>query len=460
MSFEALLIANRAEIAIRIARAAADLGLPSVAVYSQDDAASLHTRVADDAYALAGTGPRAYLDADAIIAAAKETGCDAIHPGYGFLAERPDFALLCADHGITFVGPSPADLALFGDKAKARAAAMATDVPVLHGLDHGMTVDEAKAFFDALGPDSAMIVKAVAGGGGRGTRVVTRADEIESVFERCRSEATAAFGLGDLYVEEFVPRARHVEVQILGDLKGHVTHLGERECSIQRRFQKVVEVAPAPGLSDALRTEIIDAAVRLAKHTGYTNLGTFEFLVDVTGRTDVQPYVFIEANARLQVEHTVTEAVTGVDLVQSQIRLAAGESLTDIGLDAPHVATPRGYAVQARVNMETPREDGTVHPSGGRLTAYEAPNGPGVRTDGFGYAGYATSAAFDSLLAKVIVHSPSPDLARAASRAARALSEFRLDGVGTNVSFLRNILEHARESTRRIPSRSSRTTRR
>ncbi len=442
MRLTKLLIANRGEIAIRIARAAADMGLPTVAVHSADDAASLHVRVADAARLLPGVGAAAYLNVAEVIAAAKEAGCDAIHPGYGFLAERADFARACAEAGIRFVGPSPEHLDLFGDKARAREAAIAAGVPVIRGLDHAITLDEARAFFDTLGPEGAMIIKAVAGGGGRGTRAVMTAAEIEPAFKRCQSEAKAAFGREDVYVEEFIPRARHIEIQILGDGTGAVAHLGERECSVQRRFQKVVEIAPAPHLDHGLRQDIIGAAMRFARSVGYGNLGTFEFLVDVTGRAGVQPFIFIEANARLQVEHTVTEEVTGVDLVQTQIRLAQGTTLAEMGLDAPGIATPRGYAIQLRVNMETLRPDGNFRPGGGTLAVYEAPNGPGVRTDGFGYAGYKTSNNFDSLLAKVIVHSRSGDFAEAVSKATRALSEFRLEGVGTNIPFLHNILAH------------------
>jgi acetyl/propionyl-CoA carboxylase alpha subunit len=442
VNFTALLIANRGEIAIRIARAAADLRLRTVAVCSQDDVASLHTRIADEVHVLPGTGVRAYLDADSIISAAKATGCEAIHPGYGFLAERADFARRCADEAIAFVGPDVGHLELFGDKARARAAAVAADVPVLKGLNDAVTMKVARAFFESLDPEGSMMIKAIAGGGGRGTRIVTEATELKSAFERCQSEAKAAFGLEDVYVEEFLPRARHVEVQILGDCNGVIAHLGERECSIQRRYQKVIEVAPAPSLADEVRHEIIEAAVRFATSVDYRNLGTFEFLVNDSRHTDAAPFVFIEANARLQVEHTVTEEVTGVDLVQTQIRLAAGATLAELGLDDPSAAKPRGYAIQARVNMETIAEDGSVRPAGGTLSVYEAPNGPGVRTDGFGYAGYTTSPAFDSLLAKVIAHAPSSHLADAVARTSRALSEFRLEGVATNIPFLQNILRH------------------
>ncbi|HEY0184806.1 MAG TPA: carboxyl transferase domain-containing protein [Rhodopila sp.] len=443
MSVTKLLIANRGEIAIRIGRAAADMGLPTVAIYSEDDQRSLHLRFADEARLLPGQGAAAYLDAVSIIAAARETNCDAVHPGYGFLAERGDFAQQCSDAGLTFVGPDVAHLDLFGDKAKARAAAVVADVPIIRGLDHAVTLEEARAFLASLGAGGAMIIKAVAGGGGRGTRAVLVPEELEPAFRRCQSEAAAAFGRADVYVEEFIPRARHVEVQILGDRGGQVTHLGERECSVQRRFQKIVEIAPAPGLDDGLRRQIIDAAVRLARSVGYSNLGTFEFLVDVSGRVGAAPFVFIEANARLQVEHTVTEAVTGIDLVQTQIRLAQGASLAELGLDREWVATPRGYAIQARVNMETIGTDGSVRPNGGTLGVYEPPTGPGVRTDGFGYAGYRTSSAFDSLLAKVITHSPSPDFTVAVGRASRALSEFRVEGVSSNIPFLQAILTHS-----------------
>lgn len=453
MSVTKLLIANRGEIAIRIARAASDMGIPTVAVHSEDDAQSLHLRVADQAQALPGVGAAAYLNAEGVIAAAKATGCDAIHPGYGFLAERGDFARQCAVAGLIFVGPDVEHLELFGDKARARVAAGAAGVAVIRGLDRAVTLAEARAFFSKLGPGGAMIIKALAGGGGRGTRAVTSTDELDAAYQRCQSEAQATFGRADVYVEEFIARARHVEVQILGDKTGQVAHLGERECSVQRRFQKIVEIAPAPSLDEDLRGQIIDAAMRFARNVGYRNLGTFEFLVDVSGRDGVPPFVFIEANARLQVEHTVTEAVTGVDLVQTQIRLAQGASLRELGLDAPGIARPRGYAIQTRVNMETIGADGSVRPGGGTLSVYEAPSGPGVRVDGFGYAGYRTSSAFDSLLAKVIVHSPSADFSQAVGRAARALSEFRLDGVRTNIPFLRNILAHADFTAGRVHTR-------
>ena len=452
MSFDAVLIANRGEIAIRIARAASEQGLRTVAVYSEDDARSLHIRATDEARSLDGIGAAAYLDEEAVVEAARNAGCGAIHPGYGFLAERASFARRCADAGIVFVGPKTEHLELFGDKGRARAAAVASDVPVLSGLDRAVSLDEARDFLASLN-GGAMIVKAVAGGGGRGTRVVENADDLEATYQRCQSEARAAFGVEDVYVEEFLTRARHVEVQILGDDEGNVAHLGERECSVQRRYQKVIEIAPAPCLTDELRGVIIDAAVRFAQNERYSNLGTFEFLVDVSSNPGDRPFVFIETNARLQVEHTVTEEVTGVDIVQAQIRLAQGASLAELGLDDPLVSKPRGYAIQTRVNMETFGEDGTVRPASGTLTAYEAPTGPGVRTDGFGYAGYSTSTAFDSLLAKVIAHSSARDFSAAISRMSRALSEFRLEGVGTNIPFLRNVIEHEDFAAGRVHTR-------
>ena len=459
-----LLVANRGEIAIRIMRAAAELNIATVAVAPRDDAGSLHTGKADEVVTLDGTGAAAYLDIAGIVAAARDTGCDAVHPGYGFLAENAALALRSAEAGLTFVGPRVETLRLFGDKARARAAASAAGVPIIRGIDHAVSVEEAQAFFAALGEGCGMMIKAVAGGGGRGSRMVAGADDVAATFERCRAEALAGFGNGDLYVEEFIGRARHVEVQILGDSSGAIAHLGERECSVQRHFQKIVEVAPAPGLEDALRGRIIDAAVRFAASVGYSNAGTFEFLVDVSGEDGGEPFAFIETNARLQVEHTVTEEVTGVDIVKAQLRLAQGATLAELGLDK--LGAPRGYAIQARVCMESVREDGTILPASGRLTAYEAPSGPGVRTDGFGYSGYETSLSFDSLLAKVIGHSTSSNAANrgafaanrgtfadAIARTSRALAEFRIEGVDTNIAFLQSILRHPDFLTGRVHTR-------
>ena len=442
MKFNRILIANRGEIAIRIARAATDLGLRTVAIYSEDDAQSLHTRMADEAHRLAGHGVSAYLDIDGVIQAAKNTQCEAIHPGYGFLAENGMFARRCQEAGLTFIGPAVEVLELFGDKGRARAAAAAADVPIVRGINQAVSVNEAQDFFTSLDPGSGMMIKALAGGGGRGARAITRLDEIEAAYQRCQSEALSAFGNGDLYVEELIDPALHIEVQILGDLNGSVMNLGERDCSIQRRYQKMVEIAPAPNLPEKLRSDMIDAAMRLAKSVSYTNLGTIEFLVKRNPGADELPFAFIEANARLQVEHTVTEAVTGVDLVQTQICLAAGESLQALGLKTAGIDKPRGYAIQTRINMETLTADGSIRPAGGTLSAYEVPGGAGVRTDGFGYSGYETNPAFDSLLAKLIVHTPSTDFDRVLSRTTRALNEFRIEGIATSIPFLQNLLQH------------------
>ena len=435
-----LLVANRGEIAIRVMRAAAELGIETVGVAPADDAGALHTGKADEVVSLDGVGAAAYLDIAQLIKAAQATGCDAVHPGYGFLSENAAFAAACKAAGLTFVGPRVETLRLCGDKAQARATAEAAGVPIIRGIDHAVTVEEARAFFAELGDGRAMMIKAIGGGGGRGSRMVSDAAEVDATFERCSAEATAAFGNGELYVEEFIQAARHVEVQILGDATGAITHLGERECSAQRHFQKIIEVAPAPALDSEVRDAILDAAVRLAQHIGYCNAGTFEFLVDVSGSADAQSFAFIETNARLQVEHTVTEEVTGVDIVKAQLRLAAGATLAELDLADPH--EPRGYAIQARVCMEAVGEDGTIRPASGTLTAYEAPSGPGIRTDGFGYSGYETSLNFDSLLAKVIGYAPTGGLEAAVARTTRALSEFRIEGVDTNVGFLQNILAH------------------
>ncbi|MCY3506634.1 MAG: carbamoyl-phosphate synthase large subunit [Chloroflexi bacterium] len=453
MPIENLLVANRGEIAIRIMRAAGELGIRTVAVHSEDDARNLHTRKADAVRPLEGRGVAPYLDIDQLVAAARRANCDAVHPGYGFLAESPAFARACEEAGLTFVGPAPGTLDLFGAKTQARALADANDVPVVPGLSHAVTVEEARAFFDDLPDGAGMLIKAVAGGGGRGMRTISEASEIDAAFERCASEAGQAFGDPSLYVERWIPRARHVEVQIAGDAGGAVTHFGERDCSVQRRHQKIIEIAPAPALHPDLRDRITAAAVRLAKASGYRNLGTFEFIVATDEDGEAGEFWFIETNARLQVEHTVTEEVTGVDLVQLQLRLAAGESLADLGLSQQDAPSPRGFAVQARVNMETMAADGSTRPSGGALTAFDIPSGPGVRTDTFGYAGYRTSPSFDSLLAKVVGYSPSPSLADAIRRTSRALADFRIEGVATNVDLLQTILAHPDLAAGRVYTR-------
>ncbi|MBT8768029.1 ATP-grasp domain-containing protein [Pseudomonas sp. DB1] len=435
-----LLIANRGEIAIRIARAAAELGIRSVAVFAEDDAASLHVRKADFAVPLAGSGASAYLDKMQLVEIARAHGCDAVHPGYGFLSENAEFARHCEQAGILFVGPSPEVLELFGDKARARELAARYDVPLAAGSNRATSLEEARAHLEN-GP---IMLKALAGGGGRGMRAVREAGELEQAYQRCQSEARTAFGNSDLYIERLIENARHIEVQVIGDGQ-QVSHLWERDCSLQRRHQKVIEIAPAPLLDAELRQRILDAALNLARASGYRGIGTFEFLVD-TARDD---FVFMEANPRVQVEHTITEAITGVDLVQTQLRLAAGASLAELGLLDP--AAPRGFAVQLRINLESMQADGSARPAGGVLSAYEPPSGPGIRVDGYGYAGYATSPCYDSLLAKAIVQ--GDDLSTTLRRAYRALCEFRLEGVASNIHFLQNLLRRPELASERLDTR-------
>ncbi len=434
-----LLIANRAEVAIRIARTAADMGIATVALFSEDDATSLHIRQADEAQGLRGIGPAAYLDIEQIIAIAKTRQCDAIHPGYGFLSESPAFASRCLDEGITFVGPSPQTLELAGDKLRARALATQCGVPVLRGSGCPATLQAAHEFFAGLPPGGAMMIKAVAGGGGRGMREVLDRSQIEHAYARCQSEARAGFGNPALYVEEMMPRARHIEVQVAGDGSGHAIHLGERECSIQRRHQKLIEMAPSRHLAPGLRKRLTDAALRMAETIHYQNLGTFEFLVDADADSDDAAFAFIETNPRLQVEHTVTEAVTGLDLVKIQLQLAGGYSLAELQL-TQGINSPRGRAMQVRINMEVMAADGTTKPSAGTLRVFEPPSGPGVRVDTFGYGGFAPSIRFDSLLAKLIVHSLDDDFHSLIRKTYRALCEFRIEGVPTNLRFLQNLL--------------------
>ena len=441
MTISHLLIANRGEIAIRIARSATELGIRSHAVFSEDDASSDHISKADEAHRLTGRGPSAYLDTAQIIRVARQAHVDAIHPGYGFLSENADFARQCADAGIRFVGPVPDVLKVFGDKGRARMLAVECNVPVLSGTDGPTTLEAARNFLLSLGENGAMMIKAIAGGGGRGMRPVLSVEELEPAYERCRSEARQAFGNADVYVEKLFPLARHIEVQAIGDGSGEVTHLWERECSLQRNRQKVVEVAPAPGLPAALRDRLIDAALRMARAVKLSGLATFEFLVEQAARADAE-FAFIEANPRLQVEHTVTEEVTGVDLVRTQLELAGGRTLEDLDLVPWSVPSPRGMAMQLRVNAEIMSPDGVVRPATGTLDAFDPPAGPGVRVDTCAHGGFRSNARFDSLLAKVIVHVSPGELASVASKARRALAEFRIGGIPSNREFLLNLLSH------------------
>ena len=452
MSFRKLLIANRGEIAIRIARAASDLGIATVAVFSADDATSLHVRKAGEAQPLGRAGAAAYLDIERMIEVAKDSGCDAIHPGYGFLSENAGLARRASEEGIIFVGPSMAALRLFGDKIAARKLAASVGVPVIEGTVGSTSLDEAWAFFDAL-DGGAMMIKAVSGGGGRGMRAVRHGADVAEAYARCRSEAKAAFGDDAVYVERMVEDARHIEIQIVGDRAGAVSHLWERECTLQRRNQKLIEIAPSPSLTPQLRRQITDAALKLAAAAKYDNLGTFEFLVDASDPEEGAFFAFIEANPRLQVEHTVTEEVTGVDLVGTQLQIAAGHTLAELRLTQRDAPEARGYAIQLRVNMETMDGDGNTHPTSGILTAFDMPSGPGIRVDSFGYTGYRAGTSFDSLLAKLIVHSASPTFGDAVAKAYRVACETRIEGVATNLSFLQSLLTHKAFLDNRVNTR-------
>ena len=421
-----LLVANRGEIAVRILATARDLGVVTVAVAPSDDAAALHMSRADHTVELAGQGPAAYLDVEQIVRVAVETGCDAVHPGYGFASEQPAFSEACEQAGIVFVGPSGAVLTQLGDKTAAIALAERQGVPVAAHGSVGSVADLGGLMKALAGP---VMLKAVSGGGGRGMRVVRPGDDLAEAVERCRSEAVTSFRDGGLYAEALVEDARHVEVQILGDGTGAVVVLGDRDCSLQRRRQKVMEFAPARGLPDHTRNVVSDAAVQMASAVGYSGLGTFEFLVGPSGEV-----TFMEANARLQVEHTVTEAVTGLDLVELQLRIAGGASLSDLGFGAGHSPAAHGCAVQARVNMERLLPDGDAKPTGGTIHRFEVPSGSGVRVDSYAYQGYVTNPRYDSLLAKVIVSAPTQ--VGALAKMARVLADTRIEGVTTNVGAL------------------------
>ncbi len=432
-----VLIGNRGEVAIRIARAASALGMESVGVYAPADSLALHTRVTTQMLEIGGTEGRtgdpvaAYLDAGALIRAAKVSGCDCVHPGYGFLSESASFAALCAAEGLAFVGPPPSALSLFGDKVRARSFAQSIGIPVVPGSTEALASPE-DALRVAAGLGYPVMLKAAAGGGGRGMRLVEAAKDMAESFERCRSEAQAAFGDGTLFLEKVIARPRHIEVQVLADAHGNVIHLHERDCSVQQRHQKVVEIAPAPGLDAPLRERLLADAVKLARAAGYVNAGTVEFLVS----PETGEHFFIECNPRLQVEHTVTEQVTGVDIVEAQFRIASGASLASMGLgNQQAVPGPRGFAVQARVVARGP----------GSITAYKEPAGPGVRVDACGYLGYAPPPQFDPLLAKVIGSSnSSSSFVSAVDRTLRALDEFHIAGLPTNLPQLRAILSHPR----------------
>ncbi|MCV7067797.1 pyruvate carboxylase [Mycolicibacterium farcinogenes] len=426
-----LLVANRGEIAIRAFRAAYEMGIATVAVYPYEDRNSLHRLKADESYQIGEVGHpvRAYLSVDEIIRVAKHSGADAVYPGYGFLSENPELASACAEAGITFVGPSAQVLELTGNKARAIDAARAAGLPVLASSAPSSSVDELVAA--AADMEFPLFVKAVSGGGGRGMRRVTDADALPEAVEAASREAESAFGDPNVYLEQAVLNPRHIEVQILADTHGNVMHLLERDCSVQRRHQKVIELAPAPNLEPQLREQICSDAVALARQIGYSCAGTIEFLLDERGH-----HVFIECNPRIQVEHTVTEEITDVDLVGSQLRIAAGESLADLGLSQDSLAI-RGAAMQCRITTEDPANG--FRPDTGRITAYRSPGGAGVRLDGGTNVGAEVLAHFDSMLVKLTCR--GRDFSTAVSRALRALAEFRIRGVSTNIPFLQAVIE-------------------
>ena len=406
-----LFIANRGEIALRIARAAADLGLASAVFQARK--------------------PADFLDIAAVLQQARDQACDAVHPGYGFLSERADFAQACADAGLVFIGPTVAQLQCFGDKAAALKRARETGVPVLPGSSGAVTLDEATAFF-AQHSAAGVMLKAVAGGGGRGMRAVSHAADLPAAFAACTAEAKAAFGIDSVYVERLMPNARHIEVQVLGD-GVQVMALGERECTLQRRFQKLVEIAPSPTLTEALRVQLVNASLAMARATGYRSLGTFEFLLD-SASADL-PFVFIEANPRLQVEHTISEQVTGLDLVALQIEVAAGRTLLELGLDPAAPPAPRGFAIQWRINAETLDAHGSARSAVGSVTQLHWPAGPGLRIDTHAQAGTVQGSDYDSLLAKLVVQGARFE--DALRRSQRVLAECRIEGVATNLPLLR-----------------------
>jgi acetyl-CoA carboxylase biotin carboxylase subunit len=424
--FKKILIANRGEIATRIIWACKELGIRTVAVYSEVDRHSLHVRFADEAICI-GPAPSAksYLNIPAIISAAEITNVDAIHPGYGFLAENAYFAEVCEACNIKFIGPRPDSIRLMGDKAQARAAMKAAGMPVTPGFD-GVIEDESAAIQIAGQVGYPVIIKASAGGGGRGMRIVRGPEELLAALPAAQREAEAAFNNPEVYIERYIQHARHIEIQVLGDSFGNVVHLGERECSIQRRHQKLVEESPSPALSSALRNQMGEAAVRACREVGYVNAGTMEFLLD-----ENKNFYFMEMNTRIQVEHPVTEFVTGIDLVREQILIAAGDKLEFAQADI----VSNGHAIECRINAESPS---SYAPSPGLITAFNLPGGPGVRNDTAAYPGWFVPPHYDSLIAKLVVHHRTRDLAIA--RMQRALEAFVVEGIETSIPLHQRIL--------------------
>lgn len=422
-----VLIANRGEIAVRIIRACRELGIRCVAVYSTADRRALHVQLADEAICIGGPAAKdSYLKADALLTACKLTGCDALHPGFGFLSEDAEFAQQCADCGVTFIGPTPEAISLLGDKARAKQTMIAAGVPVVPGSDGTVhTPEEAKKIAEKIGYP--LLIKAAAGGGGRGIRPVFKPEELESQMLAASAEAKACFGSDALYMERYLQNPKHVEVQIIADQLGNVVHLGERDCSMQRRNQKLLEESPCPILNDTLRDQMGQAAVRAAKQCGFVSAGTVEFL------TDGKEFFFMEMNTRIQVEHPVTESVTGVDLVQAQLRIAAGEPL---GLTQDDIAL-RGHSIECRVLAENPSLG--FRPCAGTIQSFHAPGGPGIRIDSAIYQGCDVPPFYDSMLAKVIVHAPTREQAIAKMR--WALAEFIVEGIDTNIDLQLSLIK-------------------
>jgi acetyl-CoA carboxylase biotin carboxylase subunit len=427
--FQKVLVANRGEIALRVIRACKELGVATVAVYSEADRECLHVRFADDDVCIGrAPGRDSYLNIPRLIAAAEITGADAIHPGYGFLAENAEFAEKVGASNITFIGPTPDQIRQMGDKATARKIAQKLKVPTVPGSPGPVeSPDEGLKIAAKLG--FPVIIKAAAGGGGKGMRVANDPDQFAQSFNLATQEALAAFGSGEVYLEKYLARPRHIEIQIMGDTHGKVMHLCERDCSVQRRHQKLIEEAPSPALDQTLREDIGDAAVKLAESIGYVGAGTIEFLLDEDGS-----FYFMEMNTRIQVEHPVTEMCTNFDLVKEQIRVAAGEPLSFV-MNGNRL---RGHAIECRVNAEDPARN--FQPSPGLITAYHPPGGPGVRVDTHIYAGYTVPPYYDSLLAKVIVHGNTR--AEALARMRQALDSFIIEGVTTTIPFLGRVMRH------------------
>jgi len=426
--FDKILIANRGEIAVRVIRACRDMGIISVAVFSEADRQALHTQIADEAICIGPAPARdSYLNMQSILSAAMACGAEAIHPGYGFLSENADFAGMCVKCGIIFIGPEAETIAMLGDKANARATAAAAGVPVTPGSD-GIVADINEARETAKRIGYPLMLKASSGGGGRGIRVVNGDLELERALNIAMGEAEACFGSRDVYIEKYIKNPRHIEFQILADSYGDVVHLFERDCSIQRRHQKIIEETPSPFMDDKLRAKMGGSAINIAKATGYRNAGTVEFLVDAD-----RNYYFMEMNTRIQVEHPVTEQVTGLDLVKKQIEIAAGQRL---GLKQENIIL-KGHAMECRINAEDPQRD--FAPCPGTINGLNVPGGPGVRVDNAVYQGYTVPPFYDSMIAKLITY--SHDRATTIARMRRALSEFLFDGVTTTVDFLLGILD-------------------